>query len=141
GASRRLLPGRRRRSRRRDGDRRTYPGAPRGRSGRSAPDHGAAASLIEQVFRDEWGRVVASLVGFLGDLDLAEEAAQEAFAVAAERWPRDGPPPNPGAWLTTTARNRAIDRIRRDRTLAAKTRLLDVQEAVEDEMDETTFPD
>src|SRR5262249_14887145 len=62
-------------------------------------------------------------------------------AVAAERWPRDGTPPNPGAWLTTTARNRAIDRIRRDRTLAAKTRLLDVQEAVEDEMEETTFPD
>ena len=80
------------------------------------------------------------LVGFLGDFDLAEEAAQEAFAIAAERWPRDGTPPNPGAWLTITARNRAIDRLRRDRTLAAKTRLLEVPEAVEDEMDETTFP-
>jgi RNA polymerase sigma-70 factor (ECF subfamily) len=80
-------------------------------------------------------------VGFLGDFDLAEEAAQEAFAVAAERWPRDGTPPNPGAWLTITARNRAIDRLRRDRTLAQKTRLLDVPEAVEDEMDETTFRD
>ena len=68
-----------------------------------------------QVFRDEWGRVLANLVGFLGDFDLAEEAAQEAFAVAAERWPRDGTPPNPGAWLTITARNRAIDRLRRDR--------------------------
>jgi RNA polymerase sigma-70 factor (ECF subfamily) len=85
--------------------------------------------------------VVASLVGFLGDFDLAEEAAQEAFAAAAERWPRDGPPANPGAWLTTTARNRAIDRIRRDRTLAAKTQLLEVPEAVEDEMEETSFPD
>jgi len=96
---------------------------------------------LEQVFRDEWGRVVASLIGFLGDFDLAEEAAQEAFALAAERWPRDGPPASPRAWLTTTARNRAIDRIRRDRTLAAKTRLLDVPEATEDEMDETTIPD
>jgi RNA polymerase sigma-70 factor, ECF subfamily len=61
--------------------------------------------------------------------------------VAAERWPRDGTPPNPGAWLTITARNRAIDRLRRDRTLAEKTRLLDVPEAVEDEMEETSFPD
>jgi RNA polymerase sigma-70 factor, ECF subfamily len=61
--------------------------------------------------------------------------------VAAARWPRDGVPSNPGAWLVATARNRALDRIRRDRTLAAKTRLLEVPEAVEDEMDETTFPD
>jgi len=96
---------------------------------------------LEQVFRDEWGRVLASLIGFLGDFDLAEEAAQEAFALAAERWPRDGPPESPRAWLATTARNRAIDRIRRDRTLAAKTRLLEVPEATEDEMDETTIPD
>ncbi|HWC25022.1 MAG TPA: sigma-70 family RNA polymerase sigma factor, partial [Solirubrobacteraceae bacterium] len=97
--------------------------------------------MIERVFRDEWGRVLASLVGFLGDFQLAEEAAQEAFAVAAERWPRDGAPANPGAWLVTTARNRAIDRIRRERTLADKTRLLEVREAVEDEVDETTIPD
>jgi RNA polymerase sigma-70 factor, ECF subfamily len=85
--------------------------------------------------------VLATLVGFLGDFDLAEEAAQEAFAIAAERWPRDGTPAKPGAWLVITARNRAIDRIRRDRTLAAKTRLLEVPEAVEDEMEQTTFPD
>jgi RNA polymerase sigma-70 factor, ECF subfamily len=86
--------------------------------------------------------VLASLIGFLGDFDLAEEAAQEAFAIAAERWPRDGTPANPGAWLTTTARNRAIDRIRRDRTLAAKTRLLEVPETVEDDYDDqVTFPD
>jgi RNA polymerase sigma-70 factor (ECF subfamily) len=96
---------------------------------------------LDQVFRDEWGRVVASLIGFLGDFDLAEEAAQEAFALAAERWPRDGQPQSPRAWLVTTARNRAIDRIRRDRRLAAKTRLLDVPEATEDEMDETTIRD
>jgi RNA polymerase sigma-70 factor (ECF subfamily) len=85
--------------------------------------------------------VLASLVGFLGDFDLAEEAAQEAFAIAAERWPRDGVPRNPGAWLTTTARNRAIDRLRRERTLLAKTRLLAVPEAVEHQMDDTTIPD
>jgi len=85
--------------------------------------------------------VLAALIGFLGDFDLAEEAAQEAFAIAAARWPREGTPENPRAWLVTTARNRAIDRIRRDRTLAAKTRLLDVPEATEDEMDETTIPD
>jgi RNA polymerase sigma-70 factor (ECF subfamily) len=72
---------------------------------------------------------------------LAEEAAQEAFAIAAERWPRDGTPDNPRAWLVTTARNRAIDRIRRDRTLAEKTKLLDPPEAMEEEMDETTIPD
>ena len=96
---------------------------------------------LEQVFRDEWGRVLATLIGLLGDFELAEEAAQEAFAVAAERWPRDGTPSNPRSWLITTARNRAIDRARRDRTLAEKTRLLEVPEAVEDEMDDSVFPD
>ena len=85
--------------------------------------------------------MLASLIGFLGDFDLAEEAAQEAFAIAAERWPRDGVPDNPGAWLQTTARNRAIDRIRRDRTLAVKTQLLDVPEASEEDMDDTAFTD
>jgi RNA polymerase sigma-70 factor (ECF subfamily) len=96
---------------------------------------------LERVFREEWGRVLAGLIGFLGDFDLAEEAAQEAFAIAAERWPRDGTPDNPRAWLTTTARNRAVDRIRRERTLAEKTRLLDVPEAVEDDVEETTIQD
>jgi RNA polymerase sigma-70 factor, ECF subfamily len=98
-------------------------------------------TTLEQVFRDQWGRVLAALIGFLGDFELAEEAAQEAFAVAAERWPRDGVPRNPGAWLLTTARNKATDRIRRDRTLAVKTRLLDVPESEEPMVDETTFPD
>ena len=98
-------------------------------------------TILEQVFRDEWGRVLAALVGFLGDFDLAEEAAQEAFAIAAARWPRDGVPASPAAWLVTTARNRAIDRIRRERTLATKTSLLHVPEAVEDDVDETTIPD
>jgi len=96
---------------------------------------------LDDVFRDEWGRVLAALIGFLGDLDLAEEAAQDAFAVAAERWPREGAPDHPRAWLVTTARNRAIDRLRRDRTLAAKTRLLEVPEAVEDDLDETVIRD
>jgi RNA polymerase sigma-70 factor (ECF subfamily) len=86
--------------------------------------------------------VLASLVGFLGDFDLAEEAAQEAFAIAAERWDRDGTPANPGAWLAATARNRAIDHIRRRRVLAEKiTRLELPREAVEPDMDETTIPD
>ncbi|WP_203453668.1 hypothetical protein [Jiangella aurantiaca] len=59
--------------------------------------------MLEEVFRDEWGRVLASLVGFLGDIDRAEEAAQEAFAIAAARWPETGAPANPAAWLVTTA--------------------------------------
>jgi RNA polymerase sigma-70 factor (ECF subfamily) len=101
-------------------------------------------SALEQVFRDEWGRVLASLVGFLGTIELAEDAAQEAFATAAERWPRDGIPVNPTGWLITTARNRAIDRIRREKTLAAKTEQLqrDARAEPAQTMDDTaTFPD
>jgi len=97
-------------------------------------------TALDDVFRNEWGRVLAALIGFLGDFDLAEEAAQDAFATAAERWPRTGVPDNPGAWLVTTARNRAIDRIRRDRVLATKTRMLEVPE-VDESVDETAFPD
>jgi RNA polymerase sigma-70 factor (ECF subfamily) len=101
--------------------------------------------VLEQVFREEWGRVLASLVGFLGDIELAEDAAQEAFATAAERWPRAGIPANPTGWLITTARHRAIDRIRRERTLAAKTEQLGRElrnEPEEEAMDETAaFPD
>ena len=98
-------------------------------------------AILEQTFRDEWGRVLATLIGLLGDFDLAEEAAQEAFAIAAERWPRDGYPANPRAWLVTTARNRAIDRVRRDRTLAMKTGLFQVEKAAEVALSATTFPD
>jgi RNA polymerase sigma-70 factor (ECF subfamily) len=103
--------------------------------------------VIEEVFREDWGRVLASLVGWLGDIELAEDAAQEAFATAAERWPRDGTPANPTGWLITTARHRAVDRIRRERTLAAKTEQLerDLRDRPEDTMDEmgetATFPD
>ena len=98
-------------------------------------------ATLDQVFREEWGRVLATLIGFLGDFDLAEEAAQEAFAIAADRWPRDGVPSNPRAWLMTTARNRATDRIRRDRALAAKVGLLAADNRAEVPMNTTTFPD
>jgi len=71
---------------------------------------------IERVFREEYGRAVAVLVRGFGDIDLAEEAVQEAFAAAAERWTASGPPPSPAGWIITTARNRAIDRLRREST-------------------------
>jgi len=98
-------------------------------------------ATLDEVFRQEWGRVVATLIGLLGDVDLAEESAQEAFAIAAQRWPRDGIPDQPRAWLVRTARNRATDRIRRDRTLATKLDLIGSDLAVEVPMNTTTFPD
>jgi RNA polymerase sigma-70 factor (ECF subfamily) len=74
------------------------------------------ADDLAEVFRRESGRCIATLIRVLGDIDLAEDAVAEAFAIAAEKWPADGFPPNPGAWITTTARNRAIDRLRREST-------------------------
>ena len=74
----------------------------------------SGAVTVEAVFRREYGRCVATLIRFLGDIDAAEEAVQDAFTVAAARWPSEGQPPNPGAWIVTTARNRAIDRLRRE---------------------------
>jgi RNA polymerase sigma-70 factor, ECF subfamily len=97
-------------------------------------------AALERVFREEWGRVLATLIGFLGDFDLAEEAAQEAFALAADRWPRDGVPSNPHAWLMRTARNRATDRIRRERALTTKYVLLVAGNSAEVPM-ATTFRD
>jgi RNA polymerase sigma-70 factor (ECF subfamily) len=79
---------------------------------------------LDAVFRDQWGRVLATLVGILGDIELAEDAAAEAFAIATERWPRDGEPANPTGWLIMTAHNRAIDQLRRRQVLAAKMKVL-----------------
>ncbi|MGD0239941.1 MAG: DUF6596 domain-containing protein [Streptosporangiaceae bacterium] len=79
---------------------------------------------LDAVFRDQWGRVLATLIGILGDIELAEDAAAEAFAIAAARWPHDGEPANPVGWLITTARHRAIDQFRRQQVLAGKTTLL-----------------
>ncbi|WP_329253733.1 RNA polymerase sigma factor [Actinoallomurus sp. NBC_01490] len=79
-------------------------------------------AAVDRAFRDEWGQVVATLIRVTGDWDLAEECAQDAFALALRRWPRDGIPRRPGAWLTTTARNRAVDRLRREAVGAAKLR-------------------
>ena len=97
---------------------------------------------VEQVFREEWGNAVGILTRALGDLELAEDAVQDAFATALERWPRDGNPRNPGAWIVTTARNRAIDRIRRDRVYRQKAELLArLEELPEDEDDVSAIPD
>jgi RNA polymerase sigma-70 factor (ECF subfamily) len=116
----------------------------RARDNRSAPGrHRLRDGRIEELaraYRDERARSIAILGRVLGDLDLAEDAVQDAFVRAAERWPRDGVPGNPGAWIVATARNRAIDRIRRERTLARKTELLArAAELPQDE--EATIPD
>ena len=100
--------------------------------------------MLDAVFRDHWGHVLATLAGILGDIELAEDAAAEAFAIAADRWPRDGEPDNPIGWLVTTTRNRAIDQLRRQQVLAAKTALLirDVEAVPESLLDDAaTIPD
>lgn len=98
---------------------------------------------VTTAYAEEWGRIVAALIRLTGDWDLAEECTQDAFARALERWPRDGVPRRPGAWLTTTARNRALDRLRRRATEAAKLR--EVAHTARDEgrveSDEGTVPD
>ncbi len=97
---------------------------------------------LEGVFRTEWPRAVSILTRVLGDLALAEDAVQDAFATALVRWERDGPPANPGAWIVTAARNRAIDRIRRERTFARKAELLARLEALPaEESDVSAIPD
>ena len=88
---------------------------------------GRAADSAEAVFREEWGRLLATLVRWVGDLDLAEEVAAEAIAVALERWPVDGVPDKPAGWLLTTARRRAVDLLRRRQTYAAKLAILRVE--------------
>ncbi|HEX3686863.1 MAG TPA: sigma-70 family RNA polymerase sigma factor, partial [Gaiellaceae bacterium] len=110
--------------------------APRFRRGAAADGLRGGRLVVEELFREEWGRTLAILARALGDVQLAEDAVQEAFAAAVERWPREGAPANPGAWLLTTARNRAIDRIRREQNLRRKTELLAALEPPE-EVDET----
>src|ERR1039458_6558762 len=85
------------------------------RTGRG-PARPRVTNGLDEVFRREAGRCTATLIRVLGDIDLAEDAVAEAFTIAAERWPKTGIPPNPGGWITTTARNRAIDRLRREAT-------------------------
>ena len=96
---------------------------------------------VEQVFREEWGRAVAILTRVLGDLELAEDAVQDAFASALERWPRDGTPRTPGAWIVTTARNRAIDRIRRDKVFREAALLARLEELPAEDDDVSAIPD
>jgi RNA polymerase sigma-70 factor (ECF subfamily) len=112
----------------------------RGASGRDARGGGRVVEEIARAYRDERARSIAILGRVLGDLDLAEDAVQDAFVRAAERWPRDGAPVNAGAWIVTTARNAAIDRIRRERTLAQKTELLARAEQLPDD-EEAVIPD
>jgi RNA polymerase sigma-70 factor (ECF subfamily) len=97
---------------------------------------------VERVFREEWASAVGILTRALGDLELAEDAVQDAFATALERWPRDGVPRKPGAWIVTTARNRAIDRIRRDRVFRSKAELLArLEELPAEEAEVSAIPD
>jgi RNA polymerase sigma-70 factor (ECF subfamily) len=95
----------------------------------------AAHDIVDRVFREEQGRAVATLIRVTGDFDLAEEAVQDAFISALEVWPLRGIPTNPGAWITTTARNRAIDRLRRRKRLVEKTEMLGRETAIESELE------
>ena len=95
----------------------------------------AAHEIVDRLFREEQGRAVATLIRVTGDFDLAEEAVQDAFISALETWPERGVPDNPGAWITTTARNRAIDRLRRRQRLAEKTEALAREAAIESELE------
>jgi RNA polymerase sigma-70 factor (ECF subfamily) len=104
--------------------------------------HDDARKAVDEAFRAEWGRITATLIRFTGDWDLAEECTQDAFARALDRWPVDGVPRQPGAWLTTTARNRAVDRLRRAAAETARLRALAPLEGGPAQMDEPDrFPD
>jgi RNA polymerase sigma-70 factor (ECF subfamily) len=113
-------------------------GNDRDQTGRSR--RGRRIDDVARAFRDERARCIAILGRVLGDLDLAEDVVQDAFAIALKRWPRDGTPANPGAWIVATARNRAIDRIRREQTLVRKTELLARAQQLPDDED-ATIPD
>ncbi|GAA3397576.1 sigma-70 family RNA polymerase sigma factor [Cryptosporangium minutisporangium] len=96
------------------------------------------AAAVDEAFRTDWGQIVATLIRITGDWDLAEEATQDAFAQALAKWPRDGVPRRPGAWLTTAARNRALDRLRRDAVGAAKLRELAVHPPIPSDQHDIT---
>jgi RNA polymerase sigma-70 factor (ECF subfamily) len=113
--------------------------------GTPAPAGSDARAVVDRLFRQERGRAVATMIRVLGDFELAEDAVQEAFAEALRTWESRGVPSNPGAWITTTARNRAIDRLRRERTLREKTetltRLAELESLGGDETDVSGIPD
>ena len=113
-------------------DRQRRPDARSGR--RLSPSTAATHEVVDRLFRAEQGRAVATLIRVLGDFDLAEEAVQDAFIIALETWPERGVPDNPGAWITTTARNRAIDRLRRRTRLREKTEQLGRESLIEAEL-------
>jgi RNA polymerase sigma-70 factor, ECF subfamily len=99
---------------------------------------------VERTFRAESGRVLAALISYLNDFDMAEDAFQEALIVALEKWPRDGLPQNPGAWITTTARHKAIDRLRRRQNFdQRRPQLIDLTQpkAAPDDVEMNSIPD
>ena len=104
-----------------------------------------AAAAVDEVYRADWGRIVATLIGLIGDFELAEEATQEAFTAAVEQWPADGVPELPRAWIIKTARNKAIDRLRREARLARTASSYGesglVQEIAEPDYDSRDIPD
>src|SRR5579864_2002439 len=116
------------------------------RVSKQVQDMNTAQQVVSDTFHQEADRILASLISSIRDFELAEDALQDAMLVALERWPVDGVPRNPSAWITTTARNKAIDRLRRASTLARKQALLqelveqDTQEALA-EMEDRAIPD
>ena len=119
----------------RDRRRRHRPGTDARDDRRPLTGSDAAHEIVDRLFREEQGRAVATLIRVTGDFDLAEEAVQDAFISALETWPARGVPDNPGAWITTTARNRAIDRLRRRKRLVEKTEVLAREAAMESELE------
>src|SRR5262249_4550647 len=110
-------------------------------SHRGSPGSVARMNAIERAFREQHGRVIAVLARRFGDLDLAEESVNESFATALQRWPIDGIPPSPAGWILTTARNRAIDRLRRESSRAQRHREAAEMSMNEPSTEELAVPD
>src|ERR1700709_974886 len=102
---------------------------------------GLVVSEIESVFRREYGRAVAGLVRHFGNIDVAEEAVQDAFTTAVQRWPSTGVPPSPVGWIITTARNRAIDRLRREASRDERYAQAELLQAPDEPEEENAVPD